>query len=728
MFNNGSNAADGDPWQQLSGRASRLRVPRQGPLTRDGPLGRYRPAPEVIEHMLDDLEDRMRNYFVLYNREREMRKEVEGTAYRLEKELLSERNKVAESQSVINQLETKIKALIGQPLKIRETIEKIEVLYNQMDTLVQAFVGIGSCATLQSQNRTVFLRLFLEYLYPCRDLDVRLNTLYTAMYASLSSTGAITEQIPLPLPEPVAPVQPPTSVPSLPLRGLNIMVHQLMLKMEGSIQEPGWYSCVFRYDHEGEGSMDTNPSRVLKVTARPLDSASGIIEFNDCVEVHQLPPRVPNVIPKLIWDVYAGKDLVGSASVSIVDPKTLNHRDPWNIVDAQGKHRGDLIVTVRAIPEGSKLPAVGFARRNDELQTSSATPKDSDKDSKFVPTVPDAKATPTASGTSATSQATERATKTPVVGKGPPRFIPPPASTPPKGTPDEPFQPKQKAAFRKPLFLKSKAMAKPVPPGSDEKAGASTSDPPSADPKPNEAQAKPSPPAKAPATSSPVPSGQPKAQSPTVEAKKASIIPPKLTLPKEASPKMPLKAPVITKSEAVPAAKIPPKAVPKVASAEPKATLKSPTPAEPSVTKSLPVVTKAPSKAGIAPKTTSPVPTAKEGIVAKGVDTPASTGSGVTPKVAPKVAGSAGAKAPGILPKSSPPEAGEITPKSQMIVPKTKVLGLAPKVAMPPVAAKTPPSSTGSATPTATEEKKPLLPIVVKPKLLLKKPLMPKKA
>ncbi|GFE53277.1 variable surface lipoprotein, putative [Babesia ovis] len=744
MSHLGPPAADGDPWQQLSGRASRLRVPKHAPLTRDGPFGRYRPAPEVIEHLLDDLEERMRNYFVLYNREREMRKEVEATAYRLEKELLAERNKVLEANGKISHLETKIKALIGQPLKIRETIEKIEVLYNQMDTLVQAFVGIGSCATLQSQNRITFLRLFLEYLYPCRDLDMRLNTLYTAIYSSLASAGALSQ--PIQLPEPATPMRQEPSKPAPPLRGLSITVHQLMLKVDGSSPEPGSYTCIFRYDHEPANSMDTNLTRVLKVAARPLDSASGVIDFNDCVEVHQLPPRIPNVIPQLIWDVYAGKEFLGSASVSIVDAKTLNARDPWPIIDAQGKHCGDVIVTLRGLPDGSKLPAVGFSRRNDELQFSSLQPAENEQDTKFVATVPDAKAQHGNANTEVMAKFPDRSVKAPTMDKGPLRNIAQRATTPPTGVPDEPFQPKHKAILRRPLFLKTQAIPKPTPLG-----GNATAPPTVATPKAGTVTA----PSSARSASTPQAPEQPKSHAPVVEAKKAAPLPLKATLSKGTMPTMavdePLKTPAPVESGSATSPKVPPSV--STGAMEPKSVLKAPsiTKAEP-VTKSVPLVSKAEAATKGVPLASKAAPapalTPKTAPPASTPEPPTPIAPKVAPKVTPVIApksapvidpkatGATEVKAPALAPKVAPKstpapppgDAPESTPKTPSIAPKTNALTVVPKVTMAKFTPKLAPPASPSTTVAAAEEKKPLLPIVVKPKLLLKKPLAPKKA
>ncbi|GIX61026.1 variable surface lipoprotein [Babesia caballi] len=780
MAYNGPSGSEGDPWQQLSGRASRLRVPNRPALTRDGPLGRHRPAPEVIEHMLDDLEDRMRNYFMLYNRERDLRKESEATAYRLEQELAAERARLAEANAKVEHLDAKIRALVGQPLKIRETIDKIEVLYNQMDTLIQAFVGIGSCATLQSQSKATFLRLFLEYLYPCRDLDVRLNTLYTAIYASLpyasAAAGPAGPGAPPAPPAPADPAPVEAAGPTPPLRGLSIVVHQVMIKGGVGAADPGWYSCTFRYDHEPAGSVDYDASRTLKVTAKPLDSASGVIEFNACIDVHQLPPRVPNVLPKLVLDVRCAKGGIGSASVSIVDGKTLNPHEPWAITDSRGDHCGDAIVSVRAIPDGAKLPAVGFARRNDELQLSSAAPSDAELPSQFVETVPDkvakaavkvaAKDTPRVAETAATKVVPEVR-----------------ATAPPKANADEPFQPKHKALIRKPLFLKGKGPGRPTPLGGD--TGASLAKAPATTPETTAATPvtpKTAAPAPTPATSKSPAIAQPKATAPPAEEQPAAAtakapltkaIPAKVPMMK-----VPLKAPA-PPATAAPVAEAPsaPKAVPKMI---PKALTKVAPPTPP--TSSEPADTPAPTVTSkvapaVAPKGVPAVapkmaPKGAPVIAPKGVpaitpkEAPAMAPK-VSPKVAPMVAPKVASmlppkvapmvapegKAPAIAPKVAPKapatavagDAAEMVPKTPLIVPKGKALGIAPKVTVSGIAPKVVPPKVGLAVPAAptttasetapsgdasggADAKKPLVPIVITPKVLLKKPLAPKKA
>ncbi|CDR96855.1 hypothetical protein, conserved [Babesia bigemina] len=842
MSDIGFSGGSQDPWQQLSGRSSKLRVPNRAVLTRNVPFGRHRPAPEVIEHMLDDLEERMRNYFTLYNRERELRRQSEATAYRLEQELVEERRKLAEANTQIEHLDGKIRALVGQPLKIRSTIDKIELLYNQLDTLVQAFVGIGSCATLQSQNRAAFLRLFLEYLYPCRDLDVRLNTLYTAIYASMPHVGNALDQQPLPTPAAPAPAPMPSSTepatPSAQLRGLSVTVHQLMLKSSKFTNETGYYSCAFRYDNETAEFALSTPSRVMKVTARPMDNASGVIEVDGCVSVQQLPPRIPNVLPMLILDVYSGNVLLGSCQMSIVDNRTLNSREPWQIMDAGGNHCGDLIVSVRGIPDGAKLPAVNFIRRTDELMMSQVPPADANKPSQLEPTVPDK--------VSAAAPATNKA---PSVSKPEVKSkLPPTRATAPPSTPaDSPFQPKQKAVLRKPLFLKSN---KPTPLGAPAKAAPASTEPAAA-------AAKSPAPSKAAAPSDAAPKATPsitkapllgksslpqaadsKAKSPAPEAAASKALPTKAapmvasksnasadstpqpdTAP--ATPKVGLKAPLgkalltpkVTFKTPLTTKAEPPSVATKAATkslATPTKAPVTPTKALATPTKALATPTKAPVTPTKAPATATPepaeapapapaaapkaefVPAKKAPLLApKGVSKAplgiapktAPTTDAATPKTAPTTdAAAPKAIVPKVATKSAPaadtPAAKEpaAVTKGPLIAPKGKTLGvaaktalpllapktaapavapktadggispknamksIAPKVALPAVTPKTapagitpkvapPPQPAGSGdAPAGADDKKPLVPIAIKPKFQLKKPLAVKKA
>ncbi|AFZ79178.1 hypothetical protein BEWA_020240 [Theileria equi strain WA] len=435
-----SDITTSNPWQQLSAKANKMSLPTRATVTRDGVYGRKRPDPEIIEHMLDDLESKMRNYFLLYNREREFRQQAEKDAYRLEQEIVNYQQKLDESNHKLHCLENKIKSMIDQPLKLKETIEKIDILYTQMDTLVQAFVGIGSCAVIQGYSRVAFIKLCLEYLFPCRELDIRLNTLYNALYSVLlqydgMEITANEVMKPISMEQNNAVLKPPQ------LQGIALKVHRVMLKCDLPTPEPTSYGCLFRYDNEPKSLIDTNKSRLAVTNVKPLDNASKVYEFNSTIEIAALPPKIPNVIPKLMVDIYSDGNFIGTADANIISDKTLKPGEPWNILDSNGVYCGDVVVTVLPIPCQARLPATNFANKQDELMK--------------VATEHTQKETP----------------RTQVV-------ITPrkeePKDEPKKSEPVKQFEPKKNANFRKPLLFNGKAtVAKPAPPPKKEQDPAS---------------------------------------------------------------------------------------------------------------------------------------------------------------------------------------------------------------------------------------------------------------
>ncbi|KAK2196573.1 hypothetical protein BdWA1_001820 [Babesia duncani] len=347
----------GDPWTQVLQVKEKMQIPKGAILTQDGPLGRQRPEPEIIEHMLDDLESRMRHYFLLYNRERDLRKRAEEDAYRLEQEIAQLQQDIQQSVAKGKSLESKIKTLVGQPLKIKETVDKIDLLYTQMDTLIQSLVGIGSCATIQSTSREAFVKLCLEYLYPCRDLDSRINCLYTALYGMLMNT---TIQVQPPKPSSPALETPRTNA----LVGISLRIHHvLLLSQPPSVSG---FTCVFRYDHEDALAAKSDSTRCITTSAKPLDIASHVLDFNQTISISSLPPKIPNVIPNLVVDLYAQDSLMATSSMSIVDQKTLHPDEPWQLKSPQGTDFGNITITVSPVPNGAKLPAVGFAPKEPE--------------------------------------------------------------------------------------------------------------------------------------------------------------------------------------------------------------------------------------------------------------------------------------------------------------------------------------------------------------------------
>ncbi|EAN32597.1 hypothetical protein TpMuguga_02g00314 [Theileria parva strain Muguga] len=418
-------------WDQLFVKQNNLKVPERDVLTKDGVYFRRRPDPEVLEHTLVELDTSLRNYFLLYNREREFRKKSEENCYRLEQELLNYKQKLEEANNRFHCLERKLKSMVDQPLKLKETLDRIDVLYNQMDTLIQAFVGIGSCTVIQGYSRVAFIKLCLEYLFPCRDLDVRLNTLYNALYGVLTQY----EGIEVTMNEVMKPMT--NTVPEkAALTGLSVKVHRLMLMCDLPSTDIKTFSVFFRYDNEDKALKDTEKSRLATLQVKPMDNASKVYEFNYLMENPKLPPKVPNVVPKLVLDVYADSFFVGSAEVSLISDKTLKSYELWKVLDSNGVTCGDLVVSVLPIPNNAKLPAVNFSSKTDELTRADSAPL---------------KTTGATTSNTGSDKVVEPLNKLPTKAQTEVKVQETTKSDEPSGT-GKSFEPKSNRTIRKPLF------------------------------------------------------------------------------------------------------------------------------------------------------------------------------------------------------------------------------------------------------------------------------------
>ncbi|OEH77988.1 hypothetical protein cyc_00423 [Cyclospora cayetanensis] len=89
---------------------------------------------------------------------------------------------LVDSQEYVNSLEAKFEEIRGDPDAVRDTVQRVDLMYAQIDTLIQAFAGVCSFVATRDADRPTILQCVLDYLYPCRSLDPRLNALYGALY------------------------------------------------------------------------------------------------------------------------------------------------------------------------------------------------------------------------------------------------------------------------------------------------------------------------------------------------------------------------------------------------------------------------------------------------------------------------------------------------------------------------------------------------------------------
>nr|CEL68716.1 TPA: variable surface lipoprotein [Neospora caninum Liverpool] len=176
-----------------------MAVPAAGPY---GVNPTLRPPPQVVEQMLDELEEKARHYFVLYTREKKAREKTERYSFWLQKELAEHKEKLLKSADYIESLQNKFDELRGDPEMIRDTLQRIDLMYAQVDTLVQALAGVCGFAAVKDSTREQLLQCALDYLYPCRALDPRLHELYGVLYYYRLGESKKTPGVPPPPPEP----------------------------------------------------------------------------------------------------------------------------------------------------------------------------------------------------------------------------------------------------------------------------------------------------------------------------------------------------------------------------------------------------------------------------------------------------------------------------------------------------------------------------------------------
>ncbi|SBT80093.1 conserved Plasmodium protein, unknown function [Plasmodium malariae] len=185
-------------------------------LTRDTINERLRPEPEIIENILEELENKIRHYFNLYQIEKEKRTCSEKNNYFLQKEVYNAYASLEKNKIYTKKLEDKLNNIKENQNSLIDTVRRIDLLYIQLDTLVQSFAGVctqvvaelcesnGTSNTNNTNNaspsatanynnsvsgrktntgKTIrTIKILLDYIYPCRTLDPRINSLYGMLY------------------------------------------------------------------------------------------------------------------------------------------------------------------------------------------------------------------------------------------------------------------------------------------------------------------------------------------------------------------------------------------------------------------------------------------------------------------------------------------------------------------------------------------------------------------
>ncbi|EUD67633.1 hypothetical protein C922_01818 [Plasmodium inui San Antonio 1] len=158
-------------------------------LTKDTLHERSRPEPEIIENILEELENKIRFYFKLYKMEKDKRADCEKKNYDLHEELNKTYTILQKNKLYTDKLETKLLNIKENQSSLIDTVRRIDLLYIQLDTLVQSFSGVCTQVAadvnaygVSTNSKRNTIKTLLDYIYPCRTLDPRINSLYGVLY------------------------------------------------------------------------------------------------------------------------------------------------------------------------------------------------------------------------------------------------------------------------------------------------------------------------------------------------------------------------------------------------------------------------------------------------------------------------------------------------------------------------------------------------------------------
>ncbi|XP_053993820.1 uncharacterized protein LOC128884427 isoform X2 [Hylaeus volcanicus] len=334
----------------------------------------------LVEHALEDIHNKAKHYFALYEAERKRRKKLEETAYFFEsgnQRLWETLQKETEKAHILIQT---LESLKGDPYTLKTIIQRIDLIYIQLDTLVQSLAGLACFMAYKEQSKVEAVNTVLDYLFPCKTLDPRLNALYGTTYYYKQSLSAdpdvVNERQAIEVKE-NAPkfgknIEPSNDVTSLgykdttgtkasnasqsnvPLEGLQMHIHSISLL---SLKESSNISCYFRYDNELPQNVKNEDDRFL-FTSTIKNKAN--IDKNCTLK--SVPPKVAGKIPSYCIDIWhkSNNVLYGTATCNVFDPSTLSKDSTWTIKDLSSQSIGFITVTILPVPLEAMLPALRY--------------------------------------------------------------------------------------------------------------------------------------------------------------------------------------------------------------------------------------------------------------------------------------------------------------------------------------------------------------------------------
>eukprot|EP01054_Gregarina_sp_Poly1_P001320 Gregarina_sp_Poly_1__1319@NODE_1325_length_4376_cov_38_204224_g893_i0_p3_GENE_NODE_1325_length_4376_cov_38_204224_g893_i0NODE_1325_length_4376_cov_38_204224_g893_i0_p3_ORF_typecomplete_len301_score15_19DUF2369/PF10179_9/0_0022DUF2369/PF10179_9/4_6e03Myosin_tail_1/PF01576_19/0_04GAS/PF13851_6/0_046Csm1_N/PF18504_1/0_089CENPQ/PF13094_6/0_15bZIP_1/PF00170_21/52bZIP_1/PF00170_21/5_8ZapB/PF06005_12/1_5ZapB/PF06005_12/3_7e02_NODE_1325_length_4376_cov_38_204224_g893_i010081910 len=126
--------------------------------------------------VVDQLDKKAKYYFTLFSRERHRKSDLQNQNYFLLHENQALQSQLRDETTKLTLLQKKVSEIRADPTTLRQIFERLHLLYYQLDTLTQSLAGV--CGTFMfSTNLTPdqTYKIILDYLFPCRALDPRLD-------------------------------------------------------------------------------------------------------------------------------------------------------------------------------------------------------------------------------------------------------------------------------------------------------------------------------------------------------------------------------------------------------------------------------------------------------------------------------------------------------------------------------------------------------------------------
>ncbi|EZG77009.1 hypothetical protein GNI_043320 [Gregarina niphandrodes] len=155
----------------------------------------------VLENVVSELERKARYYWLLFNREKRKKGDLQNQNYYLLHENLKLNEHVRDEGAKLSILETKLNEIRADPATLKAIFERVQLLYYQFDTLTQSLAGVcGTLAFAPPDTGEEKIKCMLDYLYPCRALDPRLDGLFGAMLEIAAGIRQMPKDVQIPPP------------------------------------------------------------------------------------------------------------------------------------------------------------------------------------------------------------------------------------------------------------------------------------------------------------------------------------------------------------------------------------------------------------------------------------------------------------------------------------------------------------------------------------------------